>query len=499
MERAVEPSTLTRWVRLATVVLGIVIGYLLIALLWNTAVLGVEVRRRYLLLGFVVAVGGIYALLRVGSVRGRIPPDSLKGLVAVGTAVMMTLACIDAVFFVVSRLGEDGDPLEESRLRDPSHWMGEVMPHRYHPTAQTFRVHKPNVTATYLSHGDLYYGDLRRSPTLVRHVLRPRRVTYVIDRFGFRNRASVAPGRIVALGNSFTFGVSVDQDHTWVARLSERLPKPVYNLGVSGHSPLEEVMLLEYFLKEVPRTRDPEIVLWMLFEGNDLEDEYEVVDPQGEDAGPGPLRRFAGRVLELPELVRSHSVLHNLLDKALRARDVQGAGPGGGADPYVVDGIRIGHALYRSEVHGYKLFRPEYIRAAQRPESYLLNHPNRSHLDATFARMREMADDYGFEVAVTVAPSAARLHGAQFDGFPELSQEPYFANYLRSLAARFGFSYIDLHAALRPIAETQLLYLTDDTHWNEHGHEHAAATIYEWLSSRGGVPVMAAGPDPSTP
>lgn len=110
-----------------------------------------------------------------------------------------------------------------------------------------------------------------------------------------------------------------------------------------------------------------------------------------------------------------------------------------------------------------------------------------------------MADDYGFEVAVTVAPSAARLHGAQFDGFPELSQEPYFANYLRSLAARFGFSYIDLHAALRPIAETQLLYLTDDTHWNEHGHEHAAATIYEWLSSRGGVPVMAAGPDPSTP
>src|SRR5690606_37663845 len=285
--------------------------------------------------------GGIYAVLRVGSTRGWIPPAVLEGLVAGGTALIIALAFIDAAFFVASRLDGDGDSFEDGRATDPNYWTGEMIPRRHHPTAQSFLVHKPNVTATYLAHGDLYYGDLRRSPTLVRHVLQPRWVTYVIDRFGFRNEASVEPGRILALGDSFTFGVSVDQDSTWVARLSERLSEPVYNLGVSGHSPLEEVMALEYFLKEVPRTRDPEIVLWLLFEGNDLEDEYDVVDPQGEDAGPGPLRRFAGRVLELPELVRSHSVLHNLLDKALRARDVQGAGPGGGADPYVVDGIRI--------------------------------------------------------------------------------------------------------------------------------------------------------------
>lgn len=494
-----EQRTRTRWVRLATAVLGMVIGYLLIALLWDTAVLGVDVRRRYVLLGFAVAVGGIYAFLRVGSARGRIPAGRLKELVAVGTAVMVTLAFVDAAYFVFSRLGEDGDSLEESRLRDPSYWTGEMIPRRYHPTAHSFRIHKPNVTVTYLAHGDLYYADLRRSPTLLRHVLRPRWVTYVIDRFGFRNRASVMPGRIVALGDSFTFGVSVDQDRTWVARLSERLAEPVYNLGVSGHSPLEEVMLLEYFLEEVPRARDLELVVWMLFEGNDLEDEYDVVDSEGEDAEPWLALRLADRVLELPGLVRSHSAPHILLKKALRTRVAQAAGPGGGADPYLVDGIRIGHPLYRSEVHGYKLFFPEYIRAAQRSESYVLNHPNRSHLDATFAKMRRMADDDGFEVVVTVAPSAERLHGAQFDGFPELSKEPYFANYLRSLAAQFGFSYIDLYASLRPIAETRLLYLSDDTHWNEDGHEHAAAAIFEWLSSRGGVPLMAARPDPSTP
>lgn len=498
MEPAVKPRTSTAWVRLATAVLGIVLGYLLIALLWDTAVLGIDIRRRYVLLAFVVAVGGTYALLRVGSMRGWMPLDGLKGLVAGGTALVMALASIDAAFFVVSRLGADGGSFEDRRARDPSYWTGEMIPRRYHPTAHSFRVHKPNVTATYLAHGDLYYGDLRQSPTLVRHVLRPRWVTYVIDRFGFRNAASVEPGRIVALGDSFTFGVSVDQDSTWVARLSERLSEPVYNLGVSGHSPLEEVMALEYFLKEVPRTRDPEIVLWLLFEGNDLEDEYDVLDSEGEGARAWLPLRLAGRVLALPGLVQSHSALRTLLKKAFRTWDARAAGSDGGVDPYLVDGIRIGHALHHSKVHGYKLFLDEYIYVAQRPESYVLNHPNRAHLDSTFAKMRRMADDYSFEVVVTVAPSAARLHGAQFNGFPELP-EPHFINYVRSLAARFGLAYIDLHASLQPIAETRLLYLKDDSHWNEDGHEQVAATIYEWLASRGSVPVMAAGPAPSTP
>lgn len=499
MEPAVKPRTSTAWVRLATAVLGIVLGYLLIALLWDTAVLGIDIRRRYVLLAFVVAVGGTYALLRVGSMRGWMPLDGLKGLVAGGTALVMALASIDAAFFVVSRLGADGGSFEDRRARDPSYWTGEMIPRRYHPTAHSFRVHKPNVTATYLAHGDLYYGDLRQSPTLVRHVLEPRWVTYVIDRFGFRNDSTVEPGRILALGDSYTFGVSVDQDSTWVARLSERLSEPVYNLGVSGHSPLEEAMVLEYFLKEVPRTRDPEIVLWMLFEGNDLEDEYYVVDAEGEDVEPWPPLRLAGRVLELPGLVGSHSALRILLKRATRTREARAAGADGVWDPYMVDGVRIGNALYRSEVHGYKLFLPEYIGVAQRPESYVLNHPNRVHLDSTFAQMRRMADHHGFEVVVTVAPSAPRLHGAQFDGFPELSEEPHFINYVRSAAARFGFSYIDLYAALRPIAERRLLYLRDDTHWNEDGHEQAAAAIYEWLSTHGSIPVMAARAVSSTP
>jgi len=96
-----------------------------------------------------------------------------------------------------------------------------------------------------------------------------------INSRGFRDRefAPVKPPgmlRIVALGDSITFGNGLDVAETWPKRLEERLTAAgvtaeVLNLGVGGYDTLQEVALLE----RVGMEFDPDVIL-LAFCVNDL-------------------------------------------------------------------------------------------------------------------------------------------------------------------------------------------------------------------------------------
>jgi hypothetical protein len=63
------------------------------------------------------------------------------------------------------------------------------------------------------------------------------RVSITIDDQGFRHPHRTAPigPRILAVGDSFTFGDQVSDEQTWPACLEERLGRPVDNAGVFGY------------------------------------------------------------------------------------------------------------------------------------------------------------------------------------------------------------------------------------------------------------------------
>ncbi len=66
-----------------------------------------------------------------------------------------------------------------------------------------------------------------------------------IDARGLRAHAAVVPdegARLLALGDSFTFGDEVDDDDTWPARLERRLGRRVWNAGVFGYG-LDQMVL----------------------------------------------------------------------------------------------------------------------------------------------------------------------------------------------------------------------------------------------------------------
>jgi hypothetical protein len=90
--------------------------------------------------------------------------------------------------------------------------------------------------------------------------------TLTTDKRGFRNKTDLEKYDIATLGDSFTEGSGVSDDQTWPVLLAQKTALPVYNLAMSGGSP---VSYLETF-KKYALPLSPKIVICMLYEGNDF-------------------------------------------------------------------------------------------------------------------------------------------------------------------------------------------------------------------------------------
>lgn len=93
------------------------------------------------------------------------------------------------------------------------------------------------------------------------------------DEWGNRSPHGPEKSDILAIGDSMTYGYGVQSHETWPSQLRELTGLKVYNAGVGGYGPIQ------YF--EVLKTRyddiSPELVLVMLYIGNDLFDAFNVV------------------------------------------------------------------------------------------------------------------------------------------------------------------------------------------------------------------------------
>ena len=88
------------------------------------------------------------------------------------------------------------------------------------------------------------------------------------DQHGFRNPDqawTLSSLDIAALGDSFTQGLCVKREDSFVGVLREKHPK-LLNLGMGGYGPLLELAALKDYLPE----RKPQVLLWFFFE-NDFE------------------------------------------------------------------------------------------------------------------------------------------------------------------------------------------------------------------------------------
>jgi GDSL-like Lipase/Acylhydrolase family len=427
----------------------------------------------------VLVVGSFIAIVTLLARLDRRAPGTVLSVALCSATLLICLVGVDvassAYFNVSARFRE---PVADRNV-DEVLWTGELMPYTYHPTDANFYLYKPRQERAGFTYGELYYFGLLRHPILRDSVLRLTEFRLSIDRYGFRNTAPPERSRVFTLGDSFSFGFHMTQESIFQAHLARRLGEPVYNMGVSGTSPFQQLLLLEHVLTAHPRSFRPQRILWLLFEGNDLEDDYAPRRIAGQEVGALG-RALNGTVVatpfNLPALIREESLLQRLIAGRLML-----GRPGTKqqqADPYVLDGERLVDPLYRSTRFGYKLFRKTYVARAAEPESYVLNHPNRPRLDETFRRMQALAAQHRFAVTLVIVPSDARQYRHAFEDMPPISQEPHFINYLKRLSREVGFPVVDLNQLMAPYVGNELLFHRDGTHWNERGHEVVAELLW---------------------
>jgi hypothetical protein len=402
-------------------------------------------------------------------------------------SVLITLIALDIVFTASMNAQSPAADEQAARLSDAHLLINEIYPRLYYPTERNFRLQKSGYSVTATHYGEYYSSELIRLPTLSRAVFELKHVSISIDDGGFRNTIPISDACVFALGDSFTFGWGVDQGLSWPAQLSRLIGEPVYNLGVHDASPYQELMLLDYLLHK--ETGRPKIchLLWMIYEGNDLEDSYATLSPAAHGNRPRA-QLWSGTVIQgagdLLRRLQEESVLHRLFTGELTLH-VPGWQRDGDA-PAVVDGVRTGYRLYYSSRFGYVLIHPSFIDRACQPRSYVMDHPNRPRLEQVFKDMSALAQQYSFDVTVIVAPTSVRLYAPYLNGFSRI-EPPYFIDYTIELAKRSGFSSIDLLALMRPAAAQEFLYFRDDDHWNVRGYALAAQLIADRMALRAPV------------
>jgi hypothetical protein len=259
-----------------------------------------------------------------------------------------------------------------------------------------------------------------------------------------------APGelRVVALGDSMTFGVGVADDDTLPAALERELealragPVTVFNTGHASYSTNQEVALLH----ELGDVLDPDVVVLMWF-FNDLVDE-DVASRAAHLAAVGP-----------------------------SAFETQGPFEGWPATRW-----RIGEALRTSAVLSYVHWQQDYRRHG-RFEGFERGFESLpTWLDLLEARCRELGAQL-FVVVIPFSASLARDNACR--PLEERAVELFRARGLATFETRAA-----LEAALPDLGRVP--HVRYDYHYDATGNAVQARAVAQWLA-----PLVASEPQPS--
>jgi hypothetical protein len=293
--------------------------------------------------------------------------------------------------------------------------------------------------------------------------------------------------RILFLGDSFTEAVQVPEQDGIVSRLERALNArgsdryEVLNAGVGGWGNGQELM----FLREEGYRYQPDLVVMMLFVGNDVYDNSYAL--QGSPKNPhepyfvfrddGSFEPMEFRTRK-PEdvnpvvgLLRDRSLLWNVFETGVLVKLDQGEDD---------DELRANRFnLNKMIVHAVK---PSDKQAdAWRTTLTLVQ------------RVRQFDEELGIQTAVVIAPAAFQVYDVDWDDLlkenklkpGDWSQE-LPNGVLAANAGMIGAPMLDLLPVLRDEAPTSpRLYLPYDKHWTSAGHEIAAREVERFLVDQG--------------
>lgn len=301
---------------------------------------------------------------------------------------------------------------------------------------------------------------------------------------GIRDLGTRPPYRMVAVGDSFTFGDDSDPERAWVRLLSDRLGLPAVTLGVNGYSNLAEARMLK---KMAPALPDARLVLVGFF-ANDFKDNlhFQNWTKSGTTDDYWTWQR-RNRRSDVSESLADWSIAYRLFDAARRY---------GGRDAFELhdgklDFVFSGDAWWRSVVE----------EPGETPGFRLA--------EQAFDDMKATAAARGAKLVVLLFPFKEQVYWSAVRGYwkndPTLGKvgeadiDAPFLALERSLTAK-GIATCNLTGPLRrAAAERGQLYLRAGAHWTEEGNQATAEAVADCLASLGALEGLASMPGGASP
>lgn len=300
---------------------------------------------------------------------------------------------------------------------------------------------KPNLAAQFCSPVEPYYYDVR------------------YDRNGFHNAAEIYRADIAIVGDSFIEGIQTtngDDTLTISSVLQRYMNASVVNLGRSGYGPQQELAVLKRYAVPVR----PKVIVWAFY-GNDLVDllDYEETIAQLKLDGPD------GSAVDRSFLRNS---LYAIWESWFKCKpDSDASLIAGDYDERSGDTVQV-------------LF-SDWRHLTKRDLTAL------NKLRDIFAEAYRVSTQHGAKLVVAFLPEKIRVYKdvirtpensklpAEVDDLPQRMQ-----NMLADISPHIGF--VDLTPAFtEEVSRGNSLFVKNDTHWTELGHQMAAQTIHEYL------------------
>lgn len=291
-----------------------------------------------------------------------------------------------------------------------------------------------------------------------------REVVFQTDLLGFRNGKVHEPIDLIVLGDSFTAGIGTSQDKIFSQVLERSYRRSVYNMGYPG-GPYEEYL---NFAIESPKLmlRPHAELIWVLFEGNDLD------DPGGEtwELSSLPWKGDIGAALVRYRTFRNRSPINQIME-GLRKR------LGGESEEVIVKTLPDGRPF---------LFAGWQELWGSRSQSEIEAHRNFQPLDATMKAMQRLAIERDVRVSVLIMPTKGQVYRWVLDQRPAMPADALSSGFALAVLGechRIHLRCFDIKGFLSVEAlrlyhsSGEVLWWRDDTHLSDRGHEAVATFI----------------------
>lgn len=324
-------------------------------------------------------------------------------------------------------------------------------------------------------------GNIGRVLCLPSHPTEPFELKY--DQNGFRNEEDLGNADVAVIGDSYVESPMMPASQLATTGLAQLTKLTVANLGHSGYGPQQELVVLKrYGLPLHPKT-----VVWMFYEGNDLLDARGYADM---------MSLLESRWKSLDSAWDRSFTKNSLL---WLTQSVQGCIPNPHEMPQaarttVVDTEGKENTLY---IKGHS-----YTATLTKLELDDLQ-----KVVAVLKEAYQLVRQDGARFMIVFVPQAYRVYRGvlNFEGVGgDVNQWGLndLPDRLRSVVQDISpdIDYVDLTPALRSAAgKNVLVYLPDDTHWTNHGHQVVAQVLADALMSETRTSVKTPSRQPQSP